>query len=224
MMTAAESLSSDHRRILIVDDHPLVRLGLETRISAQPDLAVCGQAATEEEAVALARRLRPDLVILDLALKDASGLDTIRRIRAAGVDSPIVVFSAYDESLFAERALRCGAQGYVNKQELTGSLLEAIRTVLDGQVYLSPSMSHKLATQALLGRHDRTGTGALSARELQVYALIGEGKGTRAIATQLHISVHTVESHRENIRAKLNLRNGAELMRHAMQWALDSTR
>jgi DNA-binding NarL/FixJ family response regulator len=214
----------ERRRVLIVDDHPLVRLGLQTRLGSQEDLVVCGQAATAEDAVALARSLDPDLVVLDLALKGASGLDTIKRLRAAGIGAPIVIYSAYDESLFAERALRAGAQGYVNKQEASGSLLDAVRTVLRGDIYVSPMMLQKIAAQVLRGRTARSGTEALSEREMQVFILIGEGLGTREIAEQLHVSIHTVESHRENIRAKLNLRNGTELMRHATHWALDASR
>ena len=207
-------------RVLIVDDHPLVRLGLETRINAQSDLAVCGQAATTGEALALARALQPALIIVDIALKDGDGIDLIKRLRASGIESRIIAFSAHDERLFGERALRAGAQGYVSKQEGAELLLDAIRTVLRGQVFLSPALTQSVAAHWTRGASPAHGIDALSDRELQVLSLIGTGRTTRAIADQLHISLHTVESHREKLRAKLNLANGAELARYAAQWML----
>lgn len=208
-------------RILIVDDHPLVREGLASRIDAQPDLGVCGQAGDFDEALELVARTRPDLVIVDLALKHRSGLDLIKRLHA-GVEQPrMLVVSAYDESLFAERALRAGAHGYVNKQELQDTILTAIRTVLRGSLHLSTEMGQRLAGQALGGGIGRRGMATLTNRELQVFSLIGTGVGTRQIAEQLNLSVHTIESHRERIRQKLQLHNGVELMQRAVQWVLD---
>jgi DNA-binding NarL/FixJ family response regulator len=207
-------------RIAVVDDHPLVREGLAARISTQPDWEVCCGAADPEEALALIRAGRPELVIVDLALKHGSGLDLIKQLAAATPAPKILVISAYEEDLFAERVLRAGAQGYLNKQELHGSVIEAIGTVLRGGIYLSAAMAEKIARQVISGRGAARGLEALSDREMQVFELIGHGQGTRQIAEQLHLSVHTIESHRENIRMKLGLRNGTELLRRAVSWTL----
>jgi DNA-binding NarL/FixJ family response regulator len=209
-------------RIALVDDHPLVRDGLNARIGAEPDLEVCGEADDPESALALIRERQPDLVIIDVALRHGSGLDLIKTLSALGNGPRILVVSAYDEELFAERMLRAGAHGYVNKQELHGSVLEAIRAVLAGEIYLSAALAQRLASQAVAGRRSTQGLEVLSDRELQIFELIGRGSGTRAIAAQLHLSVHTIESHREHIRAKLNLRNGTELLRRAVLWTLES--
>ena len=209
-------------RIALVDDHPLVREGLNARIGAQPDLQVCCEADDPETALALIRECKPDLVIVDVALRHGSGLELIKTLSATGNGPRILVVSAYDEELFAERMLRAGAHGYVNKQELHGSVLEAIRTVLAGEIYLSAGLAQRLASQAVSGRRNTQGLEGLSDRELQIFELIGRGAGTRAIAAQLHLSVHTIESHREHIRAKLKLRSGTELLRRAVLWTLES--
>ena len=223
MKTHEKSLERTPKRvrILIVDDHPLVREGLAARISAQPDLEVCGTAASTGEALSLIRSTRPALVLIDLALQKSSGLDLIREIRARGRDPRILVVSAYDEGLFAERVLRAGAEGYINKQELQVSVIEAIRTVLRGGVFMSAAVTQRLADRTL----GRGGSGplALTDRELQVFEGIGRGRTTREIAAELNLSVHTVESHREKIRLKLNLRNGTELQQRAIMWALENS-
>ncbi len=208
-------------RILIVDDHPLVREGIASRIRSQPDLEVCGEAASVEEAAALVRSARPALIILDLALRHGSGFDFLKTIASHPGDPKVLVVSAYDESLFAERAMRAGAQGYLNKQELQGSVIEAIRALLRGELFLSNATAQRLAGQALAGKTTRGGVDALSDRELQIFQLIGQGNTTRAIAAELHLSVHTVESHREKIRLKLNIRNGTELLQQAILWSLE---
>jgi DNA-binding NarL/FixJ family response regulator len=218
----SEGATQDRWRVLIVDDHPLVREGLAARISTQPDLQVCGEASTIDEALALIGTTRPDLVIVDLALKQGSGLDLIKRASASRPSAKILVVSAYEESLFAERALRAGARGYINKQELQGAVLRAIRAVLRDQLYLSDEMARRLAGRALGRKPAIRGVGALSDRELQVFELIGRGHSTREIAQQLKRSVHTIESHREKIRAKLNLRSGSELTQQAVRWVLET--
>lgn len=223
MLSPTENLSVSQRaRIALIDDHPLVREGLTARISRQPDLEVCCEASDPETALALIRKHRPDLAIVDVALREGSGLELIKTLHAAGDGPKILVVSAYDEDLFAERMLRAGAHGYLNKQELHGSVIEAIRAVLGGEIYLSAGLAQLLAGRAVSGRRAIQGLEALSDRELQIFELIGRGAGTRAIAAQLHLSVHTVESHREHIRAKLNLRNGTELLRRAVLWTLES--
>ena len=222
MISANRSPSRAVRtRILVVDDHPLVREGLAVRISAQPDLEVCCVASDLEEAWTRVREQPPDLVILDLAFNRGSGLDLIKKV-ATGLAKPkILVVSAYEEELFAERVLCAGAQGYLNKVELSGSVIEAIRVVIEGGgLYLSAAMARRIASQTITGGHASGGLEVLSDRELQVFELIGRGQRTRTIAEQLHLSVHTIESHRENIRRKLSLRSGTELMRLAVLWTL----
>jgi DNA-binding NarL/FixJ family response regulator len=213
---------SQRARVLIVDDHPLVREGLRTRISAQSDMEVCGEAADVEEAVALSEQTAPALIIVDLSLKHGNGLTLIKKVSQRTPQTRILVISAHPESLFAERALRAGAHGYINKQEAQGKVIEAIRTVLDGQRYLSTEMTQRLVGQAVGHQAAREGIEALSDRELEIFELIGRGRSTRTIAQQLNLSVHTIETHRENIRAKLNLRSGSELVQRAVQWVLET--
>jgi DNA-binding NarL/FixJ family response regulator len=222
-------LSMEHRAagggrvsIAIVDDHPLVREGLAARIAAQPDMEVCGEADGIESALELILAKRPALVIVDIALRDGHGIDLIKRIVAAGVNTRMLVVSAYDESLFAERALRAGALGYINKQELQGKVVEALRTVLRGERYLSSAMAQRLIAQAIGSKAAQGGTEALTDRELQIFQLVGRGKSTREIANELNVSVHTIDSHREHIRAKLDLRNGTELIQRAVQWHIEN--
>ena len=210
-------------KILIVDDHPLVRAGLVARISSQPGLEVCGEAADADEALAMLDSSRPELMIVDLTLKQGHGLDLIRKARQHSPETRMLVLSAHDEALYAERALRVGASGYVNKQEAQEKVLDAISAVLRGERFISEELTRKLVGKAVVGNGGRaTGVEALSDRELQVFELIGRGKNTRAIAEELHLSVHTIETHRENIRAKLGVRNGTELVRYAVQWVLES--
>lgn len=208
--------------IAIVDDHPLVREGLAARISAQPDMEVCGEADDLESAIEMIESTRPSLVIVDIALRDGHGIDLIKRIVAAGINTRMLVVSAYDESLFAERALRAGALGYINKQELQGKVVEALRTVLRGERYLSSEMTQRLIAQAIGSKAAAGGTEALTDRELQIFQLVGRGKSTREIAHELNVSVHTIDSHREHIRAKLDLRTGTELIQRAVQWHIEN--
>jgi DNA-binding NarL/FixJ family response regulator len=208
--------------IAIVDDHPLVREGLAARISAQPDMEVCGEADDIESAMEMIVATQPSLVIVDIALRDGHGIDLIKRIVAAGINTRMLVVSAYDESLFAERALRAGALGYINKQELQGKVVEALRTVLRGERYLSSEMTQRLIAQAIGSRAAAGGTEALTDRELQIFQLVGRGKSTREIANELNVSVHTIDSHREHIRAKLDLRTGTELIQRAVQWHIEN--
>jgi DNA-binding NarL/FixJ family response regulator len=166
------------------------------------------------------------LVIVDLQLKTGHGLDLIKELRARNQTAKMLVVSAYDESLFAERAMRAGAMGYINKQEVQEKIIDAVRTVLSGRRFLSDQMTQRLVSQAVGGRSEAATTdpvARLSDRELEVFQLIGQGKSTRSIAKQLHLSVHTIDSHREKIRHKLNLANGAELTQRAVQWMLENS-
>jgi DNA-binding NarL/FixJ family response regulator len=208
--------------VAIVDDHPLVREGLAARISSQLDMEVCGEAADIESGLELVVSKRPSLVIVDIALKDGHGIDLIKRIVAAGVNTRMLVVSAYDESFFAERALRAGALGYINKQELQGKVVGAMRTVLRGERYLSTTMAQRLIAQAIGSKVAQCGTETLTDRELQIFQLIGRGKSTREIARELNVSVHTIDSHREHIRGKLDLHTGTELIQRAVQWHIEN--
>ena len=219
MHCSEPSLSAPPARIVLVDDHPLVRDGLAARLAAEPDWVICGQAADADGALALIRATQPDLAIIDVALRTGTGLELVKVLSAEGTGPRILIVSVYEQELFAERLLRAGAHGYLNKQELHGSLLEAVRVVLAGQIYLAcPPEASAIGTR----RRIPPGLERLSDRELQIFELIGRGGGTREIAAQLGVSVHTVESHREHIRGKLGLRSGAELLRAAVIWSIDS--
>jgi DNA-binding NarL/FixJ family response regulator len=207
--------------VLIVDDHPLVRAGLAARISSQADMEVCGEASDVDEALALLDATEPALVIVDLTLKAGHGLTLIKKVSQRAPRTKILVVSAHEESLFAERAMRAGAHGYVNKQEAQERVIAAMRTVLQGERYLSAESIERLVGRAVGARSKPGGIESLSDRELEIFELIGRGKSTRSIAQQLHLSVHTIETHRENIRAKLNLNNGSELVQRAVQWVLE---
>jgi DNA-binding NarL/FixJ family response regulator len=224
-MPEATSSSQDQctSRIMIVDDHALVRHGLGQLISGEPDLEVCAQAATMDEAMDLLST-NPDLIVVDISLKEGSGIELIKQIKVKHPDVHMLVSSMHDESLFAERALHAGAKGYINKQESTDKVLDAIRHVLDGHIYLSPKMTDRLLHGVVEGQKipETSSIEKLSDRELQVFELIGQGMSTRQIANQLHLSVKTIETHREHIKSKLNLKNGAELSRHAVRWVLES--
>jgi DNA-binding NarL/FixJ family response regulator len=213
-------------RILIVDDHPIMREGLRMRISAQSDMEVCGEAATTAEALAWARKEPPDLVSVDISLGDDSGLDLIQRLKAQGYDSKILVLSAHDDALYAERALKAGAHGYIGKSEAQGNILNALRVVLAGGCYLNPKLNRQLIGRAVGAslRGPTTPTDALSNRELQVFQLIGQGLSSKAIAARLQLSPHTIDSHREKIKIKLSLNNALELQRAALQWMLAADR
>jgi DNA-binding NarL/FixJ family response regulator len=212
-------------KVLIVDDHPAVREALAIRISGQPDLEVCGEAADVAEALRVAAEAEPDVAVIDIALKAGSGIDLIKRLRDRDDRVRLIVWSMYGEELYAERALRAGAMGYLTKDQATGRILDAIRQVLDGKLYLSPAMSEKLLKRVVGsgGREAvRPPVESLSDRELEVFRLIGQGLKTQEIAARLHLSVKTVETYRSRIRGTLELKDGAELGRRAVQWALEN--
>jgi len=210
--------------ILIVDDHPIVREGLSARIARQADLMVCGEAEDVLDAVEKVKALKPDLMVIDLSLKSGQGLDLIKKVKARFPMTKMLVSSMYDESLYAERCLRAGAMGYINKQEMSDKIIDAIRQVLAGKMYLSAHMTERLVQRAVGAPHElpQSPIETLSDRELEIFKLIGNGMTTRHIAGALHLSVKTVETHRENIKAKLNLPNSAELSRAAVQWVLEN--
>jgi DNA-binding NarL/FixJ family response regulator len=207
-------------RILLVDDHPIVRQGLAELIDHEKDLSVCGVADDIHHALDQVGALGPDLVIVDISLRGSNGIELLKNIKVRYPKQAVLMLSMHDESLYAVRALRAGAAGYVMKQEATEKVLSAIRQVLNGEIYLSERMEKKMMHQLVGGRAARTGSPLedLSDRELEVFNLIGQGHGTRQIAEELHLSIKTIESHRAHIKEKLNLKNATELVQHAIQW------
>ena len=222
--TATKTSRSKAARILIVDDHPIVRDGLIAALSRHLDLQVCGEAATVAEALKLVESKHPDLAIIDLSLTDGSGLDLIKRIKARDLPIKILVLSMSDESLFAERVLRAGAIGFLHKQEARGKLIDAIHQVLDGKIFVSQAMNERLLQQVMMGHQplQQSAIAALSDRELEVFELIGQGLGSSEIARRLHLGIKTIETHRQRIKGKLDLKNSLELVRHATQWVLEN--
>ena len=222
-MTTHEPLTAPAGTVLIVDDHPIVRRGLSELISHEPDLKVCGEAADAQEALRMIESLAPRLVIVDISLREGSGIDLIKRIHAQFPEVRTLVASMYDETLYAGRALQAGAMGYVCKQDTAEKILEAIRMVLGGQIYLTPEMSGRMFRWIRTGeRKDADSPAAtLSDRELEVFEAIGRGRSTRAIAEQMQLSVKTIESHRENIRRKLSITSNTELIQRSFRWILE---
>jgi len=207
-------------RIFIVDDHPIVRKGLGQLINQEDDLEICGEADNAETALELLKKVKPDLAIVDISLRGIDGIELTKLIRARFDNIPVLVVSMHDESLFAERALRVGARGYIMKQEAIEKMMEAIRKVLRGELYVSERVSANIVKRFVDGKADGVSSPEelLSDREMEVFQLIGQGIGTRQIADQLHVSVKTVETYRANIKEKLNLKNATELMKHAVHW------
>jgi DNA-binding NarL/FixJ family response regulator len=211
------------RAIFIVDDHPIVRQGLALLINRESDLAVCGDAEEAGSALKRIEELKPDLIVVDISLNGPDGLDLLKDLRARDANLPVLILSMLDESLYAERALRAGARGYIMKQEATERVLVAIRRILDGEIYVSERMGNRMLHQFVgVGQvEQRSPIANLTDRELEVFRLIGEGRGTRQIAEELHISVKTVESYQAHIKEKLTLKNARELVQRAIQWVAD---
>jgi DNA-binding NarL/FixJ family response regulator len=207
-------------RVFIIDDHPIVREGLAQLINRQTDLMVCGEAEDAHTAVRVIGNVKPDIVIVDISLKGSDGIEFLKNLKTKNPAIPVLVLSIHDESLYAPRALRAGARGYIMKQEGTEKVLIALRRVLSGDVYVSDRMAKRMLEQFVSGRQvlERTPVHCLSDRELAVFRLIGQGYGTRDIAKELYLSVKTVESYREHIKDKMELRNAAELIQHAVKW------
>lgn len=206
-------------RIVLVDDHPMVRERLAELISRELDMVVCGEAGDRGEALEVIARENPTLVVVDLSLKNSSGLDLIKDLRDLRPGLPILVLSMMDENLFAERTIRAGAHGYLNKQEATCKVLEAIRQILAGRIYLSPDLSGEFLSR-IVGRPQRPSQSIekLSDRELQIFELLGQGYGSRQTAEYLGLDVKTIETYRSRLKEKLNLKNASELLRKAIAW------
>lgn len=220
-MKTARKARAEARRVLIVDDHPMMRQGLAQLINSEPDLVVCGEADTASQAYEAIGRGEADLALVDISLPDKNGIELIKDIHASHPEFPVLVVSMHDESLYAERALRAGSRGYIMKQEGGKKLMEAIRQILAGRVYVSEKMSARIVELFSGRRAAESGSpvGKLSDREFQVFQLVGQGRVTREIAEQLHLSIKTVEVHRANIKTKLKLKSATDLVRYAVRWA-----
>jgi DNA-binding NarL/FixJ family response regulator len=207
------------RMIMIVDDHPITREGIARRISSESDMMVCCQAESAQKALQLLEKQKLDLVLLDISLAESSGLDVLKDLRTRFPKLCTLILSMHEESLYAERALRAGARGYIMKGASCEELIQAIRQVLAGEIYLSESMTKTALARMGNGKRSPYTIDDLSDRELEVFQMIGRGFGTREIATTLHLSVKTIASHRENIKVKLNLKSSSALIQHAIHWA-----
>ncbi len=222
----ANNLSAPKRRVLIVDDHPLMRQGLAQLVNQQPDLTVCGEAEDVPEALQKTTDLKPDVVIVDLSLKGSDGIELIRNLHSRNAQLPLLVLSMHDEALYAERALKAGARGYIMKQEATNQVLSGLRRVLSGEIHVSHRVSSKIV-QSLVGGSDvseRSPVERLSDREFEVFRKIGGGATTKEIAAELGLSVKTIETHCAHIKKKLCLHSQRELVQHAIQWVMQNER
>jgi DNA-binding NarL/FixJ family response regulator len=222
MSTKPREEAGRKTRIFIVDDHPIVREGLSLMMNREPDLMVCGEAEEATGALQAITSARPDLLIVDISLSGPDGLDLLKSIRARYPSLPVLILSMHDESIYAERALRAGANGYIMKQEATEKVLVAVRQILAQKVYVSDRIANRMLQQYIKGSvsERQSPIAELSDRELEVFRLIGEGHGTRKIAEELHLSVKTVESYQAHIKEKLSLKNGRELVQRAIQWSI----
>jgi DNA-binding NarL/FixJ family response regulator len=207
-------------RIIVVDDHPIVRQGLAELINREEDLVVCGQAEDAHQAMQMMKELKPDMVIVDIFLKETSGMELIKDIKARYPSLSILALSMHDESIYAERALRSGAEGYIMKAEATENIIRAIHKVISGQIYLSDAMAPQMVRKLVSAGPDAASPTIerLSDRELEVFNLIGQGYTTRQIAQNLSLSIKTIETYRAHIKEKLNLENAAKLLQYAILW------
>jgi DNA-binding NarL/FixJ family response regulator len=214
-------MSAPKSRVFLVDDHPLVREWLSNLINQLPDLIVCGEAASGAEALQGMEISNPNIAIVDLSLKEGSGLETIKAIKAQFPQTAVIVLSMHDEQYYAERTMRAGARGYVMKGEITSDILAAIRDVLAGKIYLSPRMREVFAERFVDGHvpDSRSPVETLSDRELQVFQLLGQGIETRRVAQRLNVSIKTVQAYCARIKDKLQLSNASELLREAVRWS-----
>ena len=219
------SVAADKKRILLIDDHTILRQGLANVLNQQAGLVICGEASSPTEALRAAEQLQPDLALVDLSMQGGGGIELLKDLRVRQPRLLTLVLSMHDEALYAERALRAGARGYVMKHEKLDRLLLAISRVLTGQIYVSDKVAAHAVQRLAVGKAPEAPAAEdayverLTDRELQVFRLIGRGLGTRLIAETLHLSRKTIESHREHIKGKLGLRDGSELIQRAIQWA-----
>jgi DNA-binding NarL/FixJ family response regulator len=214
-------------RIIIVDDHPIVRQGLRQTIEREEDLEICAEYDSAEQALSQIAGVSPDLAVVDISLGGTSGIELIKQMRAIGCAFPVLVLSVHDDVTYAERALKAGAQGYILKQVAPEFIIAGIRKILEGNVYVCDRMATKLLSRFVLSQPGTppkdSPIAALSDRELEVFELIGRGVGSREIAGRLGVSLSTIETHRANIKAKINVSTAAELAKAAATWVLGGT-
>lgn len=223
-MSAADRQTQAPKRVFLVDDHPAMCKGLKDLIQMERDLSVCGEAGDIASALEGIQKTKPDIALVDLTLKDSSGLDLVKDLKIRMKALPVLILSMHNEAIYAERCLRAGARGYIMKEASTENIIGAIRRVLAGDVYLSPGVSSQmLKKMAGVRSAGADPVESLSDRELEVFRQIGEGLRTRDIADRLHISVKTVETYREHLKLKLRLENAAQLTRAAVEWVRDNT-
>lgn len=217
-----QKVKENKTKIMVIDDHPLVRQGLAQLINQEEDMILVAEAGDATEALQNFEKAEPDLVIVDISLKGTSGVDLTKTLLSKNPKILILVISMYDESLYAERVLRAGAKGYLMKQEATENVVSAIRRILSGETYVSDKMKDSFMNKLLTGNSASTSNSAesLSDRELEVLQLVGQGYATREVASTLHVSIKTVESHYANIKMKLDLKNSNELIQYAVKWCL----
>ena len=214
--------SNGKKKVFLVDDHPVVRQGLSLLINREADLTVCGEAEEMQVALPAIITACPDILVVDISLHGPDGLELLKNVRLKSPRLPVLILSMHDESIYAERALRAGANGYIMKQEATEKVLVALRRILSGEIYVSERIANSMLQHYVRGGAPRVQSpvAELTDRELEVFRLIGEGNGTRQIADQLHLSVKTVESYQAHIKDKLSLRSARELVQHAIQWTV----
>jgi DNA-binding NarL/FixJ family response regulator len=221
--SAERETATGKKAVFIVDDHPLLRQGLSLMIDRENDLAVCGEAEEAQAAMQAIPQCHPDILIVDISLNGPDGLDLLKSVRTSHPNLPVLILSMHDEATYAERALRARANGYIMKQEATEKVLVAVRRILNGDVYLSDRMANKMLRQYIGGASValQSRLSALSDRELEVFRSIGDGRSTRQIAEELHLSVKTVETYQAHLKEKLALRSGRELIQLAIQWKIN---
>lgn len=208
------------KKLLIVDDHPVFRHGISQLIAGLREVTICGEAENAQSALEAMRRLNPDMVLMDVTMPGANGIEVIKLMLAERPNLQILMVSMHDETLYALRALRAGAKGYVMKQQAMENVLDALRKVISGGIYVSPQFSEKLVFRAVHGSHSEIGipVDKLSDRELEVLQLFGHGKSTREVAESLHLSVKTIETHRAHIKDKLGFKDADEMKSFAVEW------
>jgi DNA-binding NarL/FixJ family response regulator len=213
-------------QVLIVDDHPVVRDGLVTIVNHERDMNVCGQAEDAYQALKAVTELKPDIVVTDISLKSSDGIELTKNIKTRYPELPVIIFSVHDESIYAERALRAGAHAYMMKETVSENIIKAIRTVLNGEIFVSDKILKKFLHNIAGGKADaaKTPMEHLSDRELEIFRLIGEGLKASQIAKQLHLSVKTIETYRTRIKEKLGLVNASELLQYSIRWAKSQDR
>lgn len=210
-------MEQEKKRVFIVDDHAIVRQGLSLIINQEEDMVVCGDAAGQLEALSLLREIKPDVAVIDISLKEGSGLELIKHIRERGMTFPLLVLSMHDEALYAERTLRAGANGYIMKERADEAVIDGLRTVMKGELYVSAVIQSRMLRQYIDGEKE-TGVESLSDRELQIFEFIGQGISTQAIADRLGLSVKTIDAHRVRIKKKINAETASQLVQQAVRW------